>query len=73
MNSDPNCEPPFFMKPADVPLLNDADMPYSQASKDLHHEMGLVVALGKGGHRYFRTSRALPCLGLPRRPRYAPA
>ena len=48
--SDPNREPPFFfMKPADALLLNDADMPYPPASKDLHHEMELVVALGKGG------------------------
>jgi len=50
MGSDPNREPPFFfMKPADALLLNDADMPYPPASKDLHHEMELVVALGKGG------------------------
>ena len=50
MGSDPNREPPFFfMKPADALLLNGADMPYPPASKDLHHEMELVVALGKGG------------------------
>lgn len=50
MGSDPNREPPFFfMKPADALLLNGADMPYPPASKDLHHEMELVVALCKGG------------------------
>ncbi len=50
MGSDPNREPPFFfMKPADALLLNGADMPYPPASKDLHHEMELVVALGSGG------------------------
>jgi fumarylpyruvate hydrolase len=37
------------MKPADALLLNDADMPYPPQSKDLHHEMELVVALSDGG------------------------
>jgi fumarylpyruvate hydrolase len=50
MGSDPDREPPFFfMKPADALLMNDADMPYPSASKDLHHEMELVVALSEGG------------------------
>ena len=46
----PDREPPFFfMKPADALLLNDADMPYPPQSKQLHHEMELVVAIGEGG------------------------
>jgi fumarylpyruvate hydrolase len=50
MGHDPYREPPFFfMKPADALLLNDADMPYPPQSKDLHHEMELVVALSEGG------------------------
>ncbi len=50
MGSDPDREPPFFfMKPADALLMNDADMPYPAQSKDLHHEMELVVALAEGG------------------------
>lgn len=50
MGSDPGREPPFFfMKPADALLLNDADMPYPPQSKQLHHEMELVVAIGEGG------------------------
>ena len=50
MGSDPNREPPFFfMKPADALLLNGADMPYPPSSKDLHHEMEMVVALKSGG------------------------
>ncbi len=50
MGSDPDREPPFFfMKPADALLTHDADMPYPAQSKDLHHEMELVVALAEGG------------------------
>jgi fumarylpyruvate hydrolase len=50
MGSDPDREPPFFfMKPADALLLNGADMPYPPQSRDLHHEMELVVAIAEGG------------------------
>ena len=50
MGSDPDREPPFFfMKPADALLMNGADMPFPPSSKDLHHEMELVVALSEGG------------------------
>ncbi len=50
MGSDPTREPPFyFTKPADAVLINGADMPYPPMSKDLHHEMELVVAIGTGG------------------------
>lgn len=50
MGSDPDREPPFFFcKPADAVVTGDADMPYPPASKELHHEMELVVAIGKGG------------------------
>jgi fumarylpyruvate hydrolase len=43
MGADPDREPPFFF------MTGDADMAYPPQSKDLHHEMELVVALGKGG------------------------
>ncbi|MGC8475021.1 MAG: fumarylacetoacetate hydrolase family protein [Acetobacteraceae bacterium] len=50
MGSDPDREPPFFfLKPADALLTGGADMPYPPASRDLHHEMELVVALAEGG------------------------
>ena len=47
-------EPPFFfMKPADAVLpVNPGEtgqMPYPTLTKDLHHEIELVVAIGKGG------------------------
>jgi fumarylpyruvate hydrolase len=47
-------EPPFFfMKPADAALVvntgETGDMPYPSLTKNLHHEIELVVAIGKGG------------------------
>ncbi len=48
-------EPPFFFaKPADA-ILPVADgvgtMPYPPETSDLHHEIELVVAIGRGGRR----------------------
>jgi fumarylpyruvate hydrolase len=51
MGGDPDREEPFFFtKPADALLINGADMPYPPKTKDLHHEMELVIAIGTGGH-----------------------
>jgi fumarylpyruvate hydrolase len=45
--------PFFFMKPADavlpVPFGNVGEMPYPGETQNLHHEIELVVAIGKGG------------------------
>lgn len=50
MGSDPTREPPFyFTKPADAVVIHGADMPYPPATRSLHHEMELVVAIGVGG------------------------
>jgi fumarylpyruvate hydrolase len=50
MGHDPQREPPFFfMKPADAIVANGATLPYPQATKDLHHEIEMVVAIGKNG------------------------
>ena len=50
MGHDPNREPPFFfMKPANAIVANGATIPYPAVTKDLHHEIELVVAIGKGG------------------------
>ena len=50
MGHDPDREPPFFfMKPADAIVPNGATIPYPQATKDLHHEIEMIVAIGKGG------------------------
>jgi fumarylpyruvate hydrolase len=47
-------EPPFFfLKPADavlvVPTGETGQMPYPSLTSNLHHEIELVVAIGKGG------------------------
>ncbi|MFZ3083966.1 fumarylacetoacetate hydrolase family protein [Rhodoferax ferrireducens] len=47
-------EPPFFfMKPADAVLVVNAGetarLPYPSLTKNLHHEIELVVAIGTGG------------------------
>ena len=47
-------EPPFFfLKPADaivvVPTGSTGSMPYPSLTKNLHHEIELVVAIGTGG------------------------
>ncbi|HEY8585748.1 MAG TPA: fumarylacetoacetate hydrolase family protein [Rhodanobacter sp.] len=41
--------PMFFCKPADAVVSDSADVPYPQATADLHHEVEMVVALGAGG------------------------
>src|SRR5918912_727867 len=50
MGHDPDREPPFFfMKPPDAIVQNGATIPYPQMTHDLHHEIEMVVAIGKGG------------------------
>ena len=50
MGHDPDREPPFFFtKPADAVVPGGGTIPYPPATRDLHHEVELVVALGKGG------------------------
>ncbi len=45
MGNDPRGTPIFFQKPADAVVL-DGRFPYPSGSKDVHHEVELVVALG---------------------------
>ena len=50
MGHDPEREPPFFfMKPADAIAPNGATLPYPQVTKDLHHEIEMIVAIGRDG------------------------
>lgn len=50
MGGDPSRELPiFFSKPADAVVANGTDIPYPPRTRNLHHEVELVVAIGKAG------------------------
>ncbi|GGC57016.1 fumarylacetoacetate hydrolase family protein [Chelatococcus reniformis] len=50
MGSNPDREPPFFFtKPADAVVDDGAHIPYPPETKDLHHEIELVAAIGAPG------------------------
>ncbi len=54
MGHDPDREPPFFFQKHPGALLfaptpDGASFPYPSKTSDVHHEIELVVALGKGG------------------------
>ena len=50
MGKDPDREPPFiFMKPADTVVDSGFDVPYPPQTRNLHHEIELVVAIARGG------------------------
>jgi fumarylpyruvate hydrolase len=49
MGADPKSEPPiFFTKPADA-VVESAAIPYPLDTANLHHEVELVLAIGRGG------------------------
>ena len=55
-------EPPFFFaKPADAIVPDGGTVPYPSLTKDMHHEVELVVALKSGG-RNIKTEHALACI-----------
>jgi fumarylpyruvate hydrolase len=50
MGGDPSREPPiFFTKPADAVVPSGTAVPYPPRTVNLHHEIELVVAIGRGG------------------------
>jgi fumarylpyruvate hydrolase len=50
MGHDPDRELPFFFcKPADALVADGSTIPYPPQTKDLQHEVELVVAIGHGG------------------------
>ena len=50
MGANPDEEPPFFFtKPADAVVPSGALIPYPSDTSDLHHEVELVLAIGRGG------------------------
>src|SRR6201985_1156361 len=55
-------EPPFFFaKPADAIVPDGGTVPYPPLTKDLHHEVELVVALKSGG-RNIPVAKAHDCI-----------
>lgn len=59
MGGDPEREPPFFFsKPANAVVPNHATIPMPPRTKNFHHEIELVVAIGKQG-RDIPVDRAL--------------
>jgi fumarylpyruvate hydrolase len=50
MGGDPSREAPFFFaKPADAVVQNGGEVPYPPRTSNLHHEVELVVAIGRAG------------------------
>ncbi len=62
MGHDPDKEPPFFFqKNPDTLVSPERGFPYPAASKDVHHEVELVVALKSGGSD-IPVEKALDCV-----------
>ena len=49
MGNDTRDPPFFFTKPADAVVVGGAAIPYPSRTSDFHHEIELVVAIGKDG------------------------
>lgn len=52
MGTDPKTDPPvFFTKPPDAVTATGASVPVPPRTSNFHHEIELVVAIGRGGAR----------------------
>lgn len=51
--------PVFFAKPADAIVADGIEIPYPPGTQDLHHEVELVVALGRGSEGVVDAADAL--------------
>ena len=51
--------PVFFMKPADAVVAGGGNVPYPPGTRDLHHEVELVVALDRASAGVVAVERAL--------------
>ncbi|MBX6321343.1 MAG: fumarylacetoacetate hydrolase family protein [Rhodospirillaceae bacterium] len=50
MGHDPDREPPFFFQKNPDSIVSDGgEFPYPARSREVHHELEMVVAIGKGG------------------------
>jgi fumarylpyruvate hydrolase len=65
MGHDPDREPPFFFsKPANA-AVPGGTLPFPGQTKDLHHEVELVVAISKGGRDIAAERRSSMCMAMP--------
>ena len=49
MGHDPNKEPPFFFQKNPDNVITTGSFPYPDKSSDVHYELEMLVAIGKGG------------------------
>jgi fumarylpyruvate hydrolase len=61
MGQDERAPPFFFAKPADAIVPDGGTVPYPPLTKDMHHEVELVVALKSGG-RNIPVAKANDCI-----------
>ena len=61
MGQDERAPPFFFAKPADAIVPDGGTVPYPSLTKDMHHEVELVVALKSGG-RNIPVAKANDCI-----------
>ena len=61
MGQDERAPPFFFAKPADALVPDGGTVPYPSLTKDMHHEVELVVALKSGG-RNIAVDKANDCI-----------
>jgi len=61
MGQDERAPPFFFSKPADALVPDGGTVPYPSLTKDMHHEVELVVALKSGG-RNIPVAKANDCI-----------
>src|SRR5664279_323025 len=61
MGQDERAPPFFFAKPADAIVADGGTVPYPSLTKDMHHEVELVVALKSGG-RNIPVGKANDCI-----------
>ncbi len=61
MGQDERLPPFYFAKPADAIAADGSTVPYPSLTKDMHHEVELVVALKSGG-RNIPVAKANDCI-----------
>ena len=63
MGANPEREAPFFFsKPADAVCPEGTRLPFPLATENLHHEIELVIAIGKKAHIFHQKMHWIICL-----------